>query len=323
MIVRNLVHALLPVLVCCLAAPAHAEGTAPESVRECFHDPLFQEGFRVTTAQSADQPNERGNILPHAPTVSVHPPWRLAQWGSRHLLQPGIVPNRADGAWVLKTPGKHVMVQRDDAGAPTLSLHVDGGAEYGGHLRERGEAWPHLLIEQKLGEDGIRIHNTPLRFRAAFRVTRCERAAGVARTAVDPGRHTAQVSAYWTAHALRDGQPTRDMFWFGIPFFDARHAIPPGHFAVDFAPGTGGKFISNIPGKNFYETPTGNGEWHMLDVDLLPHLEAGLKRAHEAGHFPDVTVSDLQLTSFNLGWELPGPYNATIEIRGLSLTCKQ
>jgi hypothetical protein len=285
---------------------------------EVFSDPSFDIGFRVTTKLSGDRPNEIGVV--HTPQQKdPHPPWRLAQWGSEHLLLPGEVDREVDGAWRLQTAGKQVRIVGEPDGETTIALTVLGTSEFGGRLRKREEPWPHLLIEQKLGEEGKGITPSGLRFKAAFRVTRCEVSEGVELAQLDPGLHTAQVSAYWTAHAFKDGSPTGEMFWFGIPFFDARYPIPPGHFAIDFAPGGGGKFISSLSGKLLYDQPTGDGAWHEVNLELLPNLAKGLEEAQVRGHMEGLSVTDFRLTSFNLGWELTGPYDATIEIHGLSL----
>lgn len=305
-----------PVLV--IALSFGIAWAASGDAQEQFQDAAFKNGFRVSASLSRATPNELGVVT--LPTnADAKPSWRLAQWNSRHLLLPGTAPQQIDGAWIWDTPGKRISLTENGDNVSTLSLGVSGTKEYAGQMRKKGEPWPHLLVEQQFGNGGLSAAN-PLTFHARFRVLSCAVASNAEKSSLESGLHTAQVSAYWTAKVFRDDKPTGDMFWFGIPFFDARYPIPPGHFAQDRAPGGSNKFISNLPGELFYDTPTGDGAWHTLDVNLAPHLREGFQRAQDAGYLEEYSFEDLRLTSFNLGWELQGPYDATIEIRGLSLT---
>lgn len=283
-----------------------------------FEDPRFELGFNVTAARHPAPKIELGALrFPGGPDEP--PVWRLAQWGTRHLLEPGLFKPEGDGKWIAETPGKRVVIDREAKNRPSILLEVNGGAEYGGHYREKGEFWPHLLIEQKFKPPLRPADATHLRLALEFRVVHCEPAPGM-EAGLNRGLHTAQVSAYFTVHNVAQDSPDRDgMIWFGIPLFDARHEIPPGHYALDIAPGGGGKFICNLGGKRFWQGNTGDGQWRRLDADLPELLSEALQIAQERGHLKHSRLEDLALTSFNLGWELPGPYNAAIEIRGLSL----
>jgi hypothetical protein len=297
---------------------------------ELFADPAFTRGFNVTAARHPAPKIELGAL--RFPGGSDEPPvWRLAQWGSRHLIEPGLSAQAGEGKWIAETPGKRVVVERPTDGIPPTTaggrpngilLEVNGGAEYEGRYRRMGESWPHLLIEQKFNPLVQLAAAGELRLGLEFRVAHCEVAPGM-ESGLDPGLHTAQVSAFFTVHTAIDGKPNPgEMFWFGIPLFDARHAVPPGHYALDIAPGGGGKFICNLDGNRFWQGNTGDGEWRRLDADLPALLREALGIAQQHGQFKDRRFDDLALTSFNLGWEVPGPYNAAIELRGLSLRAK-
>ena len=137
----------------------------------------------------------------------------------------------------------------------------------------------------------------------------------------DPGLHTAQVSAFWTVHNVTKGNPDcGEMIWFGIPFFDARHPVPPAYYAVDSGKAdASGKFICMLDGNRFWKEPTGNGTWQKLDTDMLPLLREALTLAQERGYLKNTQYEDLAVDTFNLGWEIPGPYDAAFEMRGLSM----
>jgi len=282
-------------------------------------DPRFDHGFRLTGA-SHKQIELDAPLSPPGVDDASPPPWRIAQWGSRDLLLPGNFEVDGDGAWRAENAVKAVTIRRGgEGGEVTLGLAVDAATEYGGELRQHGQPWPHLLIDQRFAEP-IRIaDHAAMPFALSFRVPRCETAEW-ADGRLDPTLHTAHVTAFFTVHIQRNGaiQPG-EMIWFGIPLFDARHPIPPGHQAIDAgAPDASGKFICTLEGARFWDSPTGDGEWHALSVDLKPLLAEALEISQEHGHLEGAAPEDLVLTSFNLGWEVPGPYDAVIEIRGLS-----
>jgi len=304
-----------------LVSAAFLLGGSISAAEELFVDPGYGRGFNVTAARHPAPKVELGALrFPDGPDEP--PVWRLAQWGSRHLLEPGVFAPLGEGKWVAETPGKRVVVERIEGGGASILLEVNGGAEYEGHYRQKGEFWPHLLIEQKF-DPPIQVATAgELRLGLEFRVVHCEVVPGM-ESGLDPGLHTAQVSAFFTVHGVTDGKlDPGEMFWFGIPLFDARHAVPPGHQAFDIAPGGGGKFICNLDGKRFWQGNTGDGEWRRLDADLPALLREALGIAQQNGQFKERRFEDLAVTSFNLGWEVPGPYNAAIEIRGLSLRAK-
>jgi len=159
-----------------------------------------------------------------------------------------------------------------------------------------------------------------LLFTLGMRVDYC-RAVPDTSAQLNPNLHTAQASAFWTVHNLSPENPDyKDMIWFGIPLFDARHDVPPRHYALDVGKDDAtGKFICLLDGKRFWSGRTGNGQWRTLESDLLPLLREALTVAQEHGYLKQSGVEDLGLTTFNLGWEIPGPYDAAIELRGLSM----
>ncbi|MBI1321247.1 MAG: hypothetical protein GC168_20165 [Candidatus Hydrogenedens sp.] len=282
-----------------------------------FKDPGFAQGFNVSSARSLDQPNELGPL--QTSDSSASPSWRLAQWGTRYVLPPSITAVAEDGVWSVGNEAKRITIHRHAASVAQLSLRLNGIMESNEQLRAKGEPWPHLLIEQRLGIDLAEMPEGALRLAAELRISDC-RPAYWARKSLDPALHTAQVSAYFMVHRRHAPGEMREAIWFGIPFFDARHEIPPGHFAMDIAEsGDRAKFIACLEGERFWKGPTGDGQWHTLDADIVALLGVAVRKAQEQGHLEGAAVSDLVLDSFNLGWEVTGPYDATLDIRGLRL----
>ncbi len=308
----------MPILLATLAV---ALGQAPGATdaRELFADVGFQRGFTLTAASHPTSDFEIGALrTTDAPDVEP-PAWRMAQWGTRQTLRPRRIVE-ADGRWSAENQAKRVVLDRTGPDSVALLLEVRGGFEYDGRMRGDGEAWPHLLIEQAFPRPIVPSRFKTLTFAMEARVPFCKPAPWSVGK-LDPGRHAAQVSAYWTVHDSTKGNPDyQDMIWFGIPFFDARHPIPPGHYALDVGKDDAtGKFICTFDGRRFWKSPTGDGAWHRLSVDMTALLREALAISQKHGHLKATRYEDLAIDSFNLGWEIPGPYDAAFEVRGLSM----
>lgn len=310
---------LIPMVVLIAAATM---GQAPETAsgRELFSDPIFARGFVLTAASHPAPKVELGVLQTSANPESVDPAWRMPQWATRDLLQPGRCAALGEGKWGVENRAKRVMVEHSAEGPAGLWLEVRGDFEYDGHMRAAGEPWPHLLIEHRFDKPIVPKNSKSLTFSMEGRIPFCK-AAPWSEGKRDPGLHTAQVSAFWTVHNVTRGNPDcGEMIWFGIPFFDARHEIPPAYYAVDSGKAdASGKFICMLDGKRFWKEPTGSGSWQKLHADMLPLLREALTLAQERGFLKNTQYEDLAIDSFNLGWEIPGPYDAAFELRGLSM----
>lgn len=287
--------------------------------RELFADTAFARGFTLTGASHPGPQAELGVWRPQGVPEGQPPAWRLAQWGTKSLLEPGMFSESPEGLWAAENPAKRVT-SLYEAGEKKVHLEVLGSVEYAGHARVAGEAWPHLLAEQRF-ETPLRLETlNQLNFKITMRVPYCRAAPGMEKT-IEPGLHTAQVSAFWTVHNLSEGNPDyRDMIWFGIPFFDARYEAPPPYYALDAGKeDASGKFICMLDGKRFWKGRTGDGQWRNLDVDLMSLLREALAITQQHGFLKNSRMEDLALTSFNMGWEIPGPYDAAFEFYGLSM----
>ena len=111
--------------------------------KELLRDPGFRNGFFVTP------PNDPQGMPPALmcwPGAST-PEWLLRQWNSTSDVAWSWMQEYGPNGFRWDTEGKSI---RWTAGqSPTLELHMDGIAEYGGKLRAPDAPWTHLLIEQE------------------------------------------------------------------------------------------------------------------------------------------------------------------------------
>ncbi len=289
---------------------------ASVSGEELFRDLSLEGGFNLSAVTSTSTPLELGPILVQTP--DTQPQWRLAQWGTRFNLMDATPTVSEQGDRGVANAGKAVVIHNGGLGGEGVTLTVLGGAEYGGALRKQGELWPHLLVEQAFTEAFRFTDFSRLDFALDFKVVRCTLAT---EKEVRKDLHTGQITAFFSVHNKnRESTDFNDMIWFGLPIFDVRFELPNGHQAVDRGKDDAtGKFICTLPGSQFYEAPTGDGKWHALRGDLVPLMTEALAASQAKGFLKDTKLGDLLPSSFNLGWEVPGPYDCEITLKGLSL----
>ena len=240
-----------------------------------------------------------------AQSESTPPQWRIAQWACRYNAAEGEV-RRQDNGYRYETDSQRVEVTRG-GGETVLGLELRASREYVSPRQEGGD-WPHLLIEQTwLGArcptlDQLSSLRLTLDARIPYWACYMERP--------DPAIHTGQTSMFFTvAHV-----DTQDMYWFGIPIFDARYRQMREYMAED-----GGKadathkFIYIVDQASLTDVDLHTGDWMKLDVDILPLFQKGLTVAVDRGFLKSNAASMYTITSTNLGWEMPGTYDAALE----------
>jgi len=108
--------------------------------------------------------------------------------------------------------------------------------------------------------------------------------------------------------------------WFGVPFFDSRHDVPPAFMARDAGKGDAtGKFIYTVDGRSLGVTPLQDGRWIALEVDLLPHVKKGIQEAVQRGYLKGSDSHAYAVANMNLGWEIPGAFDAAVQVRDLDI----
>jgi len=65
--------------------------------------------------------------------------------------------------------------------------------------------------------------------------------------------------------------------------------------------------------------PLKENRWAEIDIDLLPYFREGLQEAVKRGYPADSNSGDYAVTGMNMDWELPGTFDASIQIRNLGL----
>jgi len=288
---------------------------APATLRSLVADPKFKCGFRIWSPEPGAH---RSQGLLRTPDMAAEPVWGLAQWYSRFTLAEARREVLTDGALLFSDGAKAVTFDGD------LILALNGITEYGGHAPERGQPWPHLLAEQQFHSELRLTQMRAVPFHISYRLLRSKKCEP---QGFDEQRHTAQFVLYVTVrNGNRASKGYGDYFWFGVPMYDARYRLPRRHAAKDQGSpkkqGTG-KFIFNPGGAVYATHPASDGDWVSIEKDLLPLMHEGLEAAWDAGFLAEShDKGDFHFGSMNCGWEVTGPWDVAMQIRGLELGAK-
>lgn len=308
----------LGLLMAASPVAVRADDTATADSDQLFRDRHFREGFNLSNVT----PSEGVTDVLGFGVRDTTPQWRLAQWGTRHSLagarphrlRPGTIPSLPGRSTEYANAGKRI-VRAPNGG---LWLEVAAENEYE-HPRREGEAWPHLLIEQGWGAQ--EHHLAELRKLTFTLDVRIDRMINhMSPDDYDPEKlHAAQVTAYFTlVNTVEDSTGFGEMVWFGVPIVDNRHEIPPGWQAEDVGqPSASHQFINTVAGTEFWSASIKDGAWHSLRADLIPYMSDAYQTARDRGYLTETDYDDLHITSFNLGWEVPGTFNAAFQFKHL------
>lgn len=302
---------------------------------ELLSDLNFSRGFSVTLFHSNSSNGNRSGELDYAGDAADGGyVWTMAQWGCTHDMVADGTLEREGSVFTYTDGGKLLRVDTSRTGAITLG--IKGSEEYtrdeDGNVRERvdsTENWPHILVEQSINSDiGDCEH---LYMEIDYRVTSCESLVDRELYPIDADLNAAQFQWFIT---LTDTDPDSvsygNSMWFGFSMFDTRAlgGTPNGLASYD-----GGKedstglFIYMLSlqsvatqQKASVNIPTSVvGKDVSVKVDILPYIKQALKIARQNGAMMGASIDSLRIGSTNIGWELPGNYDAEVEISYLNL----
>jgi hypothetical protein len=308
---RWLFAGLLLLRTSCAPASETSEAS-PLDVRELIRDRHFLRGFEVYSPEPGKKV-VTGKLQWEG--CLGEPVWGLAQWHSRTSLA-GAEPERLpSGAIRFANEAKEVIVGPPGTADAGLTLAVDSRCEYPDGLRRKGEMWTHLLASQQFRRCPSLAEMAELRFRISARLLRSRRFEG---EAYSRNLHAAQFQTTITVQNLNRQSPGYgDFIWFNVPHYDDRWPIPRAFVAPDQALK---RMIYTPPGELLSDRSTHDGDWVALDVDLLPIMKDALNAAWERGFVSDSRdLADYRLGGLSIGWEVPGTFDVTLQIRDVSL----
>ncbi len=281
-----------------------------------FSDMTFHSGFLLSATDSSLGSSVKAVL--NWGNEKNHPAWRLCQWGTRFDMANATCEHR-EGNSLYRNEAKEVIRDETDSDNRGLTLAIRGKAEYGDRPRRTGEAWPHLLVEQDATAIRSLSELKELRLKITLRLGSFQDYMG---NDFDPGLHAAQFQLFLIIKNIHSqSENAGDFFWFGVPFFDSRHDIPPAYMARDVGKNDAtGKFIYTLDGKTIHTIPMKRKQWIEVDCDLLPSILDGLKQAVDKSYLSDSDPHHYSPINMNMGWEMPGTYDASIQVKDFEMT---
>ncbi len=301
--------------------------------RNLIDDPTFTNWFTIKGLGAGIDDGKKQGIFPSSRESIGKPAWHIAQWASRY--------NFADPATTTTTEiSKHVFEMRN----PSKIFRVDslnGVVDMGlfasacyDKPRQKNEYWPHLLISTSFTEPRVPDGNCRvINIKKLTLNLDCKLLAFTDKhPGADPSLHAAQFLLHIVVQNLtRDDDGYGDMIWFGVPIFDNRKEIITEHFSKDRGkPDASGKFIFGMAheavrpmGTTFFKdgkiAAGENTSPVPTHADLLPWIHYAFQLARKNGFMRTTSFRDLYVSAMNLGWEMPGTYDATMRVSNLAL----
>lgn len=287
-----------------------------------FKDMNFEKGLRVRPIDSTGS----AGILNFGDDSARSSLWTLAQHFSKYEIIGTALKTNADGSLEYANTGKMIRLFKDN-GKNALRMELYADKEYA-HPRQNGEGWPHILLGQDFvsySKKKIGSFKT-LNYSMDVRINYAENKMG---SDYDPSLHCGQTTAYFTIQNLVGGsEDYGDYIWFGIPIFDNRKTFPePFHLVDGGKSDATGKLIYTLGGSDFLESSYNNvnpkdGKWAHCEVDMMPYIKAAVLIGQQQGFLTHTKYEDLSVGSYNIGWEVTGTFNCSMDVKNISLIGK-
>jgi hypothetical protein len=285
-------------------------------------DPHFQNGFELLAPE--DGVRKVIDILDLG-KESGQPSWTIAQWYTKFNLAGTSPQELVPGGIGYKDESKTIIVSSPGSEYADLVLGLNSGVEYDFTLRKDGEPWPHLLVSQRLMRDEnlSLAYLEEVKFGIGARLLDVEKFKA---SEQDRRLHAAQFVIYLTVQNLNhQSEEYGNYYWFGIQLYDNRHLFSPEYIAKDLGSEqkiATGKMIFNPALTEFTKETLHSGDWVTIDKDILPLLLRGFNEGQKRGYISKtVTLNDYFIASVGMGWEIPGLFDISIQLRDISLEC--
>ncbi len=288
--------------------------------KQLFEDPLFKNGFSVISQQTHGNSGIKLGEFTYSETATS-PSWMIAQWNSGPCLWADR--SEAGRYTITDSATKTVRYNPEDS---SVSMRLNAANVYNG-MPAGDSNWPHLLLEQSPLTDFASLKAEEKKFylcSADRMVLSLDiRLSDFVDTTNKEGVNAAQYLAYF----YLCGTEGDKFIWFGVNLFDSR-GYSDSYWALDNGSGnmiyslsTKDTFGSNRRSLYRNAAPYVSDEWTRIKLDLKPFIEDAMRKANESGTFAEtVSVEDFYIGGTNIGFEIHGNYDCTVDIRNFTLT---
>ncbi len=288
--------------------------------KQLFNDIGFEKGFSVIGQETENGEGVKlGNFTYNEATET--PDWMIAQWNSGNCLWNDRI--ESDKYTITDGSTKTVTYNPEDA---SISLRLNAANVYNGEAATY-ENWPHLLLEQSpicdynnLNENDKAFYNCSA---DSIVLSLDIKISDFVNTTNKEGVNAVQFLTY----IYLKGTDNNKFMWFGLNLFDDRGyqdetwSLDKGSGQMIFCLSTKDTFGSNRKSLFRNGKPYISDEWVHVEVDLKPYIEKAMKKANKSATFDDeVNAEDFYIGGTNIGYEIHGNYDCTVDIKNFKLT---
>lgn len=293
---------------------------------EVLQDPTFQNGFRALGLSVSDG-GMAGKTVFNPLSTNKRQYWDLASWNSRYAFGDSrytTYHELGNGVFKYANPTKEFTVDTKNA---VLTFTGIATACYDEH-RTGSEPWLHLTIGQNSRTADTRIAELErLDITLSNRLLAFEDHMG---DAFSINKHTAQFSLNLMVRNIDTTSPDYNQFiWLCIHLFDNRWEWCESGTMLDVGTQslmvfTGNRVLykdnnRNNCWKNGRINASPDAKWSYFSWDALPTICNALVKAQKDGYLLHTSLDQMAITGLNIGWEIPGTYNATMQIKDFSI----
>ena len=291
---------------------------------ELIADNHFKQGFTVSPANKTTSPDTRWPLAYDFKYLdkTQQTVWQVGQHGCYYGLADHYWNNEKeieykDGYYIIEDESKAIKVNPDTG---SLIMELNASKEYD-HPRKDKEEWPHILFQESFTKqplikdlESLKLSMNVLMHKSEMHMTTEE---------YNPSLHTIQYIMYiyvYSNAALDAGQ----YMFFGIPIYDYRYKVMRENGLIDAGTaGNTGNFIYQMSTLDYLPNGLTVGQEEHIEIDLIQSISNALILAQTFGKLANSTINDLYITSMNIGFEIPGTFDCSIELSGLSLIASE
>jgi hypothetical protein len=285
---------------------------------EAFRDREFRKGMILWSPVQGSLVKDTILTFGYPESQTTNPYWTIAQWASKYSLKNHNFEILENGDRVYRNVAKTLSTNPDGS----FQLELKGKQEWGEHVKQPGESWPHLYLQQSIYPE------------VQIPVARCENIYfsldGIREYCynymsedVDLRNHTAHVVINIIIQNRNKQSPLHGKYYIiKLPCYDYRYDFAPKVNAYDI----GGKefftgaLMYGMPGENLWNGTFKDGKWHKARKDILPLILEGWPVATQPGTpLEGADMNDFYLSAVNMGWEVSGIFDASMRFKNYSI----
>ena len=280
---------------------------------EQFDDPNLDFGMALLAPVAVNGVGVPVDTLRFADSDKA-PLWHLCCWNFDNGLSKDI---REDAKYGVTFDDGTYLIARDSKGV--ITMNVTSSNVYKEPRTDGSQPWINFLIETSFNNIEVKKCNS-LVFSYDLLILKCENK--MKDEEYNTNIHAAQCLAYlYCRNTNKDSEDYMKSLWLGVGSFDNRDnggiSLSPGTM---WDVGTSTYMYGLADDKLFNTTNLLDNRWHTCKVYVRNAISDAIKSLKANGYMKTSVVDDFTVMGMNYGWELPGTFDVSSQIRNISLT---